>query len=131
MNFSSLDKIRIAKELDLFGMHYIEGGWPGSNPKDVSFFERAADLDWQNARIAAFGVDPRKNIAVEDDLQVRTLLEARTPVITFFGKSWRLHVKEILGTTEEENQAIDPDTTRYLKENGREVVYDAEQFFDE
>ncbi|MBP6601039.1 MAG: citramalate synthase [Verrucomicrobiales bacterium] len=130
VNFSSLDKIRIAKELDLFGMHYIEGGWPGSNPKDVSFFERAADLDWQNARIAAFGSTRRKNIAVEDDLQVRTLLEARTPVITFFGKSWRLHVKEILGTTEEENQAMIRDTTRYLKENGREVVYDAEQFFD-
>lgn len=130
VNFSSLDKIRIAKELDLFGMHYIEGGWPGSNPKDVSFFERAADLDWQNARIAAFGSTRRKNIAVEDDLQVRTLLEARTPVITFFGKSWRLHVKEILGTTEEENRAMIRDTTRYLKENGREVVYDAEQFFD-
>lgn len=130
VNFSSLDKIRIARELDAFGMHYIEGGWPGSNPKDVSFFEQAADLEWKNARIAAFGSTRRKGIAVEDDGQVRTLLEARTPVITFFGKSWRLHVTEILGTTEEENQAMIRDTTRYLKEHGREVVYDAEHFFD-
>jgi 2-isopropylmalate synthase len=130
VNFSSLDKIRIAKELDAFGMHYIEGGWPGSNPKDVAFFERAADIEWKHARIAAFGSTRRKDIAVEDDSQVRTLLEAKTPVITFFGKSWRLHVTEILGTTEEENQAMIRDTTRYLKENGREVVYDAEHFFD-
>ena len=130
VNFSSLDKIRIAQQLDSFGMHYIEGGWPGSNPKDVSFFERAADLEWKNARVAAFGSTRRKDIAVEDDGQVRTLLEAKTPVITFFGKSWRLHVTEILGTTETENQAMIRDTTRYLKEHGREVIYDAEHFFD-
>lgn len=130
VNFSSLDKIRIAQQLDSFGMHYIEGGWPGSNPKDVSFFERAADLEWKNARVAAFGSTRRKDIAVEDDGQVRTLLEAKTPVITFFGKSWRLHVTEILGTTEAENQAMIRDTTRYLKEHGREVIYDAEHFFD-
>ncbi|MEM9280971.1 MAG: citramalate synthase, partial [Verrucomicrobiota bacterium] len=130
VSFSSLDKIRIAKELDTFGMHYIEGGWPGSNPKDVSFFEQAADLEWSNARITAFGSTRRKNIGVEDDPQVQLLLDARTPAITFFGKSWRLHVTEILGTTEEENQAMIRDTTRYLKENGREVIYDAEHFFD-
>ena len=130
VNFSSLDKIRIAEKLDKFGMHYIEGGWPGSNPKDVSFFERAADLDWKNAKIAAFGSTRRKNIAVEDDPQVKLLLDANTPAITFFGKSWRLHVTEILTTTEEENQAMIRDTTRYLKENGREVIYDAEHFFD-
>lgn len=130
VNFSSLDKIRIAQELDEFGMHYIEGGWPGSNPKDVSFFEQAADLDWKNARIAAFGSTRRKNIAVEDDPQVQLLLDANTPAITFFGKSWRLHVTEVLGTTEEENQDMIRDTTRYLKENGREVIYDAEHFFD-
>lgn len=130
VNFSSLDKIRIAEELDRFGMHYIEGGWPGSNPKDVSFFERAADLDWKNAKITAFGSTRRKETPVEDDLQVKTLLDANTPVITFFGKSWRLHVTEILRTTEEENQAMIRDTTRYLKENGREVIYDAEHFFD-
>lgn len=130
VSFSSLDKVRIARELDAFGMDYIEGGWPGSNPKDVSFFEKAADLDWAHARIAAFGSTRRKDTPVEDDPQVRTLLEARTPVITFFGKSWRLHVTEVLGTTEEENQAMIRDTTRFLKENGREVIYDAEHFFD-
>lgn len=130
VNFSSLDKIRIAKELDLFGMHYIEGGWPGSNPKDVSFFEQAADIEWKNARIAAFGSTRRKDIAVEDDAQVRTLIEAKTPVVTIFGKSWLLHVTEILGTTEEENRRMIRDTTRFLRENGREVVYDAEHFFD-
>ncbi len=130
LNFSSLDKIRVAQELDAFGMHYIEGGWPGSNPKDVSFFERATDLEWTNAKIAAFGSTRRKNIAVEDDKQVQLLLDAKTPVITFFGKSWRLHVTEVLTTTEEENQAMIRDTTRFLKENNREVIYDAEHFFD-
>ncbi len=130
VNFSSLDKIRIAQELDEFGMQYIEGGWPGSNPKDVSFFERAADLDWKNAKIAAFGSTRRKNIAVEDDPQVKLLIDAKTPVVTFFGKSWGLHITEVLGTTEKENRAMIYDTTRYLKENGREVIYDAEHFFD-
>ncbi len=130
VNFSSLDKIRIAQELDEFGIDYIEGGWPGSNPKDVSFFERAADLDWKHAKIAAFGSTRRKETPVEEDPQVKTLLDANTPVITFFGKSWRLHVTEVLGTTEKENQAMIRDTTRYLKEQGREVIYDAEHFFD-
>lgn len=130
VSFSSLDKLRIAKELDAFGMHYIEGGWPGSNPKDISFFERAVDEDWKTARIAAFGSTRRKDIGVEDDPQVRLLLEARTPVVTFFGKSSLLHVKKILSTTEEENRCMIRDTVRYLKESGREVVYDAEHFFD-
>jgi len=130
LNFSSLDKIRVAQELDAFGMHYIEGGWPGSNPKDVSFFKRAADLEWKHARIAAFGSTRRKNVEVDDDPQVQLLLDAKTPVITFFGKSWRLHVTDVLATTEEENQAMIRDTARFLKEHDREVIYDAEHFFD-
>lgn len=130
VNFSSLDKIRIAQKLDEFGVDYIEGGWPGSNPKDVAFFEEAAQLKWKHARIAAFGSTRRKGVAVEEDPQVALLLSARTPVITFFGKSWRLHVTEVLGTTEKENQAMIRDTTAYLKEHGREVIYDAEHFFD-
>lgn len=130
VNFSSLDKIRIAKKLDEFGVDFIEGGWPGSNPKDVAFFEEAQKLDWKNARIAAFGSTRRKNIAVEDDPQVATLLAAKTPVITFFGKTWKLHVTEVLGTTPEENQAMIRDTTGFLKAAGREVIYDAEHFFD-
>lgn len=130
VNFSSLDKIRIAQKLDEFGMHYIEGGWPGSNPKDVSFFEKAADMDWKNAKIAAFGSTRRKDTPVEEDPQVQTLLDAKTPAVTFFGKTWLLHVTEVLTTTPEENAAMIRDTTRYLKENGREVIYDAEHFFD-
>ncbi|MCB1233606.1 MAG: citramalate synthase [Verrucomicrobiae bacterium] len=130
VNFSSLDKIRIAQKLDDFGVDYIEGGWPGSNPKDVAFFEEAAQLTWKNAKIAAFGSTRRKDVAVDEDPQVTLLLAAHTPVITFFGKSWRLHVTEVLGTTEEENRAMIHDTTAYLKEHGREVIYDAEHFFD-
>ncbi len=130
VSFSSLDKIRVAKELDEFGMDYIEGGWPGSNPKDVAFFEEAAKLEWKNAKIAAFGSTRRKETDVENDPQVKLLLDAQTPVITFFGKSWKLHVTEILTTSVEENQAMIRDTTAFLKENGREVIYDAEHFFD-
>jgi len=130
VNFSSLDKIRIAQRLDEFGIHYIEGGWPGSNPKDVSFFEKAADMDWKHAKIAAFGSTRRKDTRVEDDPQIRTLIDARTPAVTFFGKTWLLHVIEVLNTTAEENAAMIRDTTRYLKENRREVIYDAEHFFD-
>lgn len=130
VSFSSHDKIRIAEKLDEFGMDYIEGGWPGSNPKDVEFFELAKDRDWKNARIAAFGSTRRANTGVEDDPQVKLLIDAATPVITIFGKSWKLHVTEVLRTTPEENQAMIRDTTRYLKEQGREVVYDAEHFFD-
>lgn len=130
VNFSSLDKIRIAQKLDEFGVDYIEGGWPGSNPKDEEFFAEAARITWKHAKIAAFGSTRRKGIAVEDDPQVATLLAAQTPVVTFFGKSWRLQVTEILGTTEEENRAMIRDTTAYLKKHGREVIYDAEHFFD-
>ncbi len=127
---SGLDKLRIAKRLDEFGIDYIEGGWPGSNPKDIEFFKAAAKEEWKHAKIAAFGSTRRANVAVEDDPQVKTLLEAETPVITIFGKSWELQVTEVLRTTAEENQAMIRDTVRHLKEAGREVVYDAEHFFD-
>ena len=130
VNFSSLDKLRIAHELDAFGMHYIEGGWPGSNPKDVEFFELAKKEKFKHAKIAAFGSTRRKDIKVEDDAQVRMLLEAETPVVTFYGKSWLLHVTEVLNTTPQENCAMIRDTVRFCKEAGREVLYDAEHFFD-
>lgn len=130
VSFSSLDKLRIAKKLDEFGVDYIEGGWPGSNPKDVEFFQQAKKYQWQNARIAAFGSTRRKNVAVEDDPQVALLIESEAPVVTYFGKSWKLHVTEILTTTVEENQAMIRDTAAYLKKHGREVIYDAEHFFD-
>ncbi len=130
VSFSSLDKILIAQKLDEFGVDYIEGGWPGSNPKDVSFFEEARKRTWKNAKIAAFGSTRRADRPVEEDPQVRTLLEAETPVVTIFGKSWKLHVEQVLRTTPEENRNMIRDTVRYLKEHGREVVYDAEHFFD-
>jgi len=127
---SGLDKLRIARRLDEFGVDYIEGGWPGSNPKDVEFFREAKKLDLKHAKLAAFGSTRRANVKVSEDPQVQLLLEAETPVVTIFGKSWELHVTEILRTTAEENQAMIFDTVSHLVENGREVVYDAEHFFD-
>jgi len=130
INFSTADKLHIAERLDLFGVHYIEGGWPGSNPKDIEFFERAKSIKFTNARLAAFGSTRRQGVRVEDDPQVRTLLEAATPVVTIFGKTWLLHVHEVLRTTPEENLAMIEQTVAYLKAAGREVVYDAEHCFD-
>ncbi len=129
-DLSSLDKLRIAERLDGFGVGYIEGGWPGSNPKDIEFFREAARREWRHARIAAFGSTRRAGVAVAEDAQVALLLEADTPVVTFFGKSWDLHVREVLRTTEEENRAMIRETASHLKTAGREVVYDAEHFFD-
>jgi len=127
---SGLDKLRIAEWLDDFGVDYIEGGWPGSNPKDVEFFREAKNLKLKHAKLAAFGSTRRADTPVEDDAQVRLLLEAETPVVTIFGKSWALHVTEVLRTTVEENRAMIRDTVAHLKKHGREVVYDAEHFFD-
>lgn len=130
ISFSVLDKIRIAERLDAFGMDYIEGGWPGSNPKDASFFEEAAKLEWKHAKIAAFGMTRRGHVRVEHDAQVKMLLDARTPVVTIVGKTWPLHVTEVFNVSLEENLAMIADTVRFLKEQGREVIYDAEHFFD-
>jgi 2-isopropylmalate synthase len=127
---SGLDKLRIARRLDAFGIDYIEGGWPGSNPKDVEFFREAKSLDLKHAKLAAFGSTRRADTAVEDDAQVRLLLEAETPVVTIFGKSWEMQVIEVLRTTVEENRAMIRDTVAHLVKHGREVVYDAEHFFD-
>jgi len=130
ISFSVADKLRIAERIDAFGIHYIEGGWPGSNPKDIEFFARAKRKKFKQARLAAFGATRRKSIAVEKDEQVRLLLEAETPVVTIVGKTWLLHVKEVLRTTPEENLAMIADTIRYLKEHGKFVIYDAEHSFD-
>jgi len=127
---SGLDKLRIARRLDAFGIDYIEGGWPGSNPKDVEFFHEAKKLNLKHAKLAAFGSTRRADTPVEDDAQVRLLLEADTPVVTIFGKSWEMQVTEVLRTTVEENQAMIRDTVAHLVKHGREVVYDAEHFFD-
>ncbi len=130
ISYSSLDKIRIAEKLDEFGVDYIEGGWPGSNPKDVEFFQEARKRRWRHAKIAAFGSTRRAGVAVEEDGQVQMLLDADTPVVTIFGKSWEMQVTEVLRTTVEENWAMIRDTVRHLKGHGKEVVYDAEHFFD-
>ncbi|MEY5012898.1 MAG: hypothetical protein RLZ22_466 [Verrucomicrobiota bacterium] len=127
---SVLDKLRIAKRLDEFGVDFIEGGWPGSNPKDVEFFREAKSLKLKHAKLAAFGSTRRANAAVGEDPQVALLLEADTPVVTIFGKSWELHVTEVLRTTVEENRAMIRDTVAHLVKHGREVMYDAEHFFD-
>ena len=130
INFSVVDKLRLAERLDTFGIQYIEGGWPGSNPKDIEFFEQARQRKFKNARLAAFGSTRRKNEAVDKDDQVRLLLKAETPVVTIFGKTWLLHVREVLKTNPDENLAMIADTIRFLKDNGRFVVYDAEHAFD-
>jgi 2-isopropylmalate synthase len=130
VNFSVMDKLRIAERLDAFGVHYIEGGWPGSNPKDIEFFERAKTRKFKRAKVAAFGSTRRKGINPADDEQVRLLLDAGVPVVTIFGKTWLLHVKEVLRTTPEENLAMIADTVRFLKEHRKFVVYDAEHAFD-
>jgi 2-isopropylmalate synthase len=130
INFSVMDKLRIAEKLDSFGIHYIEGGWPGSNPKDIEFFAEAKRRKFKYARLAAFGSTRRKGVPVESDDQVRLLLDARTPVVTIFGKSWLLHVKEVLRTTPDENLAMIGDTVRFLKDHGKFVVYDAEHALD-
>jgi len=127
---SGLDKLRIAERLDQFGIDYIEGGWPGSNPKDIEFFREAKKLNLKHAKLAAFGSTRRADTAVEDDPQVQLLLDAETPVVTIFGKSWELQVTEVLRTTVEENQAMIRDTVAHLVKHGREVIYDAEHFFD-
>jgi 2-isopropylmalate synthase len=130
INFSVMDKVRIAERLDAFGIHFIEGGWPGSNPKDIEFFAHAKRKNFRNARLAAFGSTRRKGISVESDDQVRLLIEADTPVVTIFGKTWLLHVKQVLRATPDENLAMIADTVRYLKDHGRYVIYDAEHGFD-
>lgn len=130
INFSVADKLRIAEKLDAFGVHYIEGGWPGSNPKDIEFFALAKKKKFKNARLAAFGSTRKKGVPVEQDDQVRLLIEAGTPVVTIYGKTSMLHVKEVLRCTPEENLAMIADTVKFLKDHGKFVIYDAEHAFD-
>ena len=130
ISFSVDDKLLIAQKLDDLGIDYIEGGWPMSNPKDKEFFERAKGLKLKHARLCAFGATRFAKNPVEQDANVRALIEAETPAVSIFGKTWDLHVKRVLGITEEENLRIISDTVRFLKEHGREVIYDAEHLFD-
>ena len=130
ITLSLADKLRIARMLDEYGMPYIEGGWPGSNPKDVEFFKAAKAMTWQTARLAAFGSTRHRSNRPEDDPNLRELVAAETPVVTIFGKSWLLHVTEVLGATAAENLDMIADSVRFVVDRGRESVYDAEHFFD-
>ncbi|NLC56967.1 MAG: citramalate synthase [Armatimonadetes bacterium] len=130
INFSLEDSLRVALRLDEFGVDYIEGGWPGSNPKAVAFFERIRDVPLKHARVAAFGSTRRARLAAEDDPNLRTLLESGAPVLTIFGKSWDLHVTEALRVTLAQNLEMIADSIRFLKAHVSEVIYDAEHFFD-
>ena len=130
LSLSVEDKLKIAALLDAFGVHYVEGGWPGSNPKDVEFFRRAGSLGLRRARLVAFGATRKAGVRAEDDPNLRALVAAETPAVSIFGKSWTLHVRHVLETTPEENLAMIADSVGWLKGRGKEVIYDAEHFFD-
>ncbi len=130
VSFSVDDKLLIAEKLDELGIDYIEGGWPGSNPRDREFFERAKDLKLKHAKLTAFGSTRLAKNPVDQDVSVSEILAAQTPVVAIFGKTWDFHVRTALGITEEQNLELISDTVRYLISHGREVVYDAEHFFD-
>lgn len=130
VSFSVEDKLLIAQKLDDLGIDYIEGGWPMSNPKDKEFFARAREVKFKHAKLTAFGATRFAKNPVEKDANVLALLEAGTPAISVFGKSWDLHPLKVLGISLEENLAIISDTVRFIKEHGREMIYDAEHFFD-
>lgn len=124
------DKLKIARRLDEFGMPFIEGGWPGASPKDSEFFAAARAATWRNARIAAFGFTRNRAIRVEDDANIRALVEAETPIITLVGKTWLVHVTAVLGATPDENLAMIADSVAHCRSVGREVFYDLEHYFD-
>jgi len=130
VSLSVEDKLKVARLLDQFGVHFIEGGWPASNPKDSEFFERARRLRLHHAKLTAFGSTRKAKVRADEDRNLRGLLDADTPAVAIFGKSWLLHVLKVLGTTPEENLAMVGDSVAFLKQHGKEVVYDAEHFFD-
>ena len=130
ISFSVEDKLKILALLDEHGVDYVEAGNPGSNPKDLEFFARVRNITLKHARLAAFGSTRRRDIRVEDDVNVQSLLRAETPVVVIFGKSWDFHVTEIIRTSLDENLAMIRETLAFLKVQGKEVVYDAEHFFD-
>lgn len=130
INFTAEEKLRIAQRLDDIGFHYIEGGWPGSNPKDMRFFELAKEKSFKHARLTAFGSTRKPYIKPEDCPNLRALLAAATPAVAIFGKSWDLHVHEVLQVTLEENLAMVGESLIFVKSQGKEVIFDAEHFFD-
>jgi 2-isopropylmalate synthase len=130
ISLSAEDKLRIVRKLDEFEIPYVEGGWPGSNPKDVRFFKMARKIPFQVTRLTAFGSTRRPRTKAEEDRNIKALLKTEVETLAIFGKSWDLHASKILGASLEENLAMIEDTLRYLKNQGRHVIYDAEHFFD-
>ncbi|NJK78627.1 MAG: citramalate synthase [Chloroflexaceae bacterium] len=130
LSYSCDDKLKIARALDNLGIHYIEGGWPGSNPKDAEFFRAVRHEPLKHARVAAFGSTRRPGSRCDEDANISALVEAQTPVVTLVGKSWTLHVEQVLETTLDENLAMIGESVAYFKALDREVCYDAEHFFD-
>ncbi len=130
ISFSVEDKIKIAKKLDDLGVSYIEAGNPGSNPKDLEFFERAKSLELKNSKLCAFGSTHRVGIKVEEDKNILSLLQTDTPAVCIFGKAWDLHVSDILNTTLENNLSLISETVAFFKSHNKEVIFDAEHFFD-
>ena len=130
VNISIHDKLLITKKLDEFGIDIIEGGWPGSNPKDEEYFQKVKDLKLKNAKICAFGSTARYPDKIESDNNLNKLIEAETPIVSIFGKTWRFHSEKTLGITDEQNEELIYKSVKYLVDNGRQVVFDAEHFFD-
>ena len=130
ITLSLADKLRIARMLDEHGFPYIEGGWPGSNPKDVDFFKAARGMTWRTAKLAAFGSTRHRSNRADADPNLLELVRAETPVVTIFGKSWLLHVTEVLGATPAENLDMIAESVGFIVSEGRELIYDAEHFFD-
>ncbi len=130
VSLSVADKLKIAEKLDEFGVSYIEGGWPGSNPKDIEFFKKAALVKFKKARLCAFGSTRKPGSPVADDPNIKAMVETGTDTVTIFGKSWDFHVYDALKTTLEENLSMINESISYLKSIGREVIFDAEHFFD-
>ena len=130
ISFSVSSKLRLTKSMDQFGIDYIEGGWPGSNPRDMEYFEAVKDVKLKHAKISSFGSTRRADLSVKKDPQLDLLLKSETEVVAIFGKSWLLHVKQILRTTPDENLRMVEDSVKYIKNKGREVIYDAEHFYD-
>ncbi|MFV2064586.1 MAG: citramalate synthase [Chloroflexota bacterium] len=130
ITLSLADKIRIARMLDEYGMPYIEGGWPGSNPKDIEFFAAARTMTWHNAKLAAFGSTRHRSNAADEDPNLYELVAAETPVVTIFGKSWDLHVTKVLSASLAQNLDMISESVGFIIDRGREVVYDAEHYFD-
>jgi 2-isopropylmalate synthase len=130
MTLSAHEKVRVVRKLDELGIHLIEAGFPGSNPKELELFEMLADVDLEQASVCAFGMTRRKGVAAEEDAALRTLAEGFAPVATLVGKTWGLHLEKVTRVSRDENLEMIRDSVGFLRDAGKRVIYDAEHFFD-